>query len=159
RQEVFHSVCGAIHMAGIAAPIADRASSRVRSCVDPAFCRKTRSPWLARVFGNRADYPSAAEISARNGKPERRAASGRIVHTYLAAVRLDNLLGDGQTETGAAAGFARDADKLLEHLSAVRRRNAFARIGNFDAHHAIVCLGAQFDRAARRGMANGVAEQ
>src|SRR5256885_627188 len=95
---------------------------------------------------------------------ERRAASFAVAcRGDAAAVELDDVLDDGQSEPEAAVRARRAAVALAEALEDQRKElagDALAGVGHGDAHGvALELVGADGDRAARRRELDRVREQ
>ena len=96
--------------------------------------------------------PRCARPAWRNGERERRSASRLGLHGQLAAVRLDDAPGDGQAETGAAAGRVRHLHERLEDPRQVVARDSRAGVGDRNRDLVAAARRRHGDRAAgRRG--------
>src|ERR1035441_6654226 len=83
---------------------------------------------------------SSAPLSQRQAQHNRRALPQFALGVDRAAVRLDDVLHDGQPEPGAAGRAAPalvDPVKALENMGQVIRRNAGAVVGHAHLHPAV----------------------
>ena len=98
-------------------------------------------------------------FDGRQREPERAALPCLAGDTDLAAVGLDDLLGDEEAQPGAGRAAAGHAEELLEDGVLELLGDAGAGVADLEDDVAVVAAGAHHHLAAGRGVADRVADQ
>src|SRR5712692_3992332 len=101
-------------------------------------------------------------LEHRDREMELRTLTDFALHPNAAAMRFDQMLGDGKAQPGAAhlAGTGHvDPVEALEDPWLVRPRNSHSGVGNSERYFIPVCACADHDLAAGRSVLNGVVQK
>ena len=104
-----------------------------------------------------ARYARSSGAAIGQGQDETGSAAGPVLDPDVLAVGLDEGLGDGQAEAGPPSGV--EADVPVEHLLALVGRHPRPRIGDREADPVAPGLGGHRDRALAGGVPVGVVQQ